>query len=797
MTNLFFYLKIQLQSLRRLRRWPILGLALILLGSDALGQEAPRAPVEESQSSAESVQSINTGKNLIRNGSFEGSLKYSTQSGEWKAEIAQPYLDSTSAVVGRYSLCKPIKPVFRHGRTIQDNGIEIAPFRCKRDRLYCVSFYAKSDEVGGIIHSVVRGMHHSDHPKADTHIRFKANMDKEWRRYTYFFPADRFPKKGNIANSYYLVFKADQCSKFWIDGIQVEEVVREKTDHEKLDHQIKHVEGYPSPYSLFSPVEVCLESKDLPIDHLYSPTQQTAIVRAAIVNDSSERKVREHWEVLDHKDRMLWQSDPIDRVLLAKQTIVLDQEISLPQKGLMKVRYWITDEEDHILSSSVEPIAVLPYDLSEVSHAFAERFGVNLGFVSETVPLEHNKALHMLRRLGFRWVRNTAASWRKVQSKNENEFDWSRADRETNFAYEQELRQFVTIHDYPAWAGKGRFPNDLPFDMDWAYDDPRWENLEIETAFDIYLKALVQRYKGKVDAYQLGNESSHYRADPQLVYRLCQRTAGIIRSIDPDAKIIGASIIWTKVGFWEQVMALGGLDDMDYFGWDYDCYVNQGTTYKQMLGMQAQMKQHGGKILPSFNYETGWGSGWLQDYSADPLGLEEVDHSQIPDEMMKCFARIFSAGCEHFVLHHTAYPENLMGSYWNMARWPTQLYDERERPRISLVPYNVAIQYLGLSAPFGPISDSDSLGIESYAFQDLRQDRPVIVLWNTTDTPQSVETCSSAGPIMVVDMMGNESLLQSKKKANQAISLPIDGEVLLLVGESGVEVEDFVDCFKL
>ena len=75
------------------------------------------------------------------------------------------------------------------------------------------------------------------------------------------------------------------------------------------------------------------------------------------------------------------------------------------------------------------------------------------------------------------------------------------------------------------------------------------------------------------------------------------------------------------------------------------------------------MLKFGGKTIPMFNYESGWGSGWMQDYPADPIGGPKIDYGKIPDSMMKCFATAFGNGTSHFVLHHAVYQQNFMGAF--------------------------------------------------------------------------------------------------------------------------------------
>lgn len=741
--------------------------------------EAPRAP--QNLGKAVEVDVPGPGANLVRNGSFEGSAKYAAQGGEWRIKRGREEVDGTTAAVGTYSLTKEIFPTGGEwrGHKLFDSGFQFAPFHCKWDRLYCISFYARADKSGVRLQSNVRGMHHSDNGKHGDYpgLMGERTLTTEWKRYHYFFPANRIKKGGSAANSYYITLgckptDVGQINRLWIDGLQVEEV--EGYDPKIVAKMKKNeipasVPNYPTAFKLFAPVEVCAESINLPKHNLYTEEKNVARVRAAIVNGDEARTVSVEWKLMDHRQREIWTSTRKTKPLQPTETWLPEQDVTLPQKGAMLVRTVVRNDKDAILNFSDEPVTLLPYDLSHIGHDFDERFGMNLSFADEDIPPEENQALGMFTRLGFRWVRTAHHGPKAV-----------------NFADKHGFNQFVSIFSYPESVRQGRFPHTLPKDQQWAFDDPKWDDLSIETEFDKMLRELATNYKGKVEAYQFGNETTqHDVKDPRIPWRVCRRAARVIRSIDPDVKLIGASIIYDwKISWWDEVMALGGLEDMDYFGWDWDCYITGGSTYGSIMKMREVMrKQSGGKEVPPFNYETGWGSGWMQDYPADPIGGSRLDYGVIPDNMARCFARIFSAGNRQFILHLAGYQENFMGSYWSFTRWPTQLYDEQERPRVTLAPYNVAVKFLGLSEPYARMARIDR-DLEAYAFVEKREDRPVLVYWSTAETEKTraLTVPVALASMTAYDVMGNANKVARTDNGNWVLPLPANQEVVYLVG---------------
>lgn len=764
------------------------------LAACAFGEEAPRAPQDLATLDAVSVPG--PGANLVRNGSFEGSHKYAAQAGEWRIRVGREAVDETTAVVGKYSLTKAVVPTGKewNGKPLYTAGFEFAPFHCKWDRLYCVSFFAKADTSGAPVRSTVRGMHHSDNDKYGHYpvLEGEHRLSTDWQRFHYFFPANRLKNNGRIANSYYVAIGTGGhgdpgCRRIWIDGLQVEEVegideaaVKEMKQRKDIPRQVK---GYPTHFKLYAPVEVCAEAIDLPPHNLYTPQENVAQVRAAIVCGEKPRTIKVTWRLLDHRRNELWVSPPQEKTLQAGENWLPVQDVALNRKGAMLVRVTVTDNEGTLLNYSDEPVTVLPFDLSRIGNEFDERFGINMSFASREIPPEENVGLNMLRRVGFRWVR--------IGQDEDDDFA---------FAEQHGFNQFVTVFNYPKLVREGSFPQTLPADQQWDLDDPKWDDLSIETQFDKALKEMASRYKGKVEAYQFGNETTHAKCEnPKIPFRVCRRAAKVIRSVDPEVKIIGASIIYQwKIDWWKKVIEYGGLDDMDYFGWDWDCYVTRGSTYDDMMKIREVMKQaSGGKEVMPWNYETGWGSGWMQDYPADPIGGAPPDFAEIPDQMARCFARIFGGGNSHFILHLTAYQENLMGAYWSFTRWPTQIYDEQERPRVTLAPYNVAIRFLGLSEYHGRVMRSD-WGIEGYAFTDRRENRPVLVYWSTDAIATSVPLplAIEVESLETYDVMGNVTALTKSPGETWSAQLLPSQKVLYLVGPAGASPQTLIDGFE-
>ena len=76
--------------------------------------------------------------------------------------------------------------------------------------------------------------------------------------------------------------------------------------------------------------------------------------------------------------------------------------------------------------------------------------------------------------------------------------------------------------------------------MQWAAKDPRWDDLKPACAWDRYVQASVEHYKGRALVYEIENEPEFdWPADQHELYaRFTLRTARLIKQANPQARVM-------------------------------------------------------------------------------------------------------------------------------------------------------------------------------------------------------------------------------------------------------------------
>ena len=143
-----------------------------------------------------------------------------------------------------------------------------------------------------------------------------------------------------------------------------------------------------------------------------------------------------------------------------------------------------------------------------------------------------DRDLQLVQDAGFRWVKQEFA-WREIEGAGKGHFDWERTDRVMNQIDAHGLKVIARLGVQPEWAG-GSYPEVGP---------PN--NLQ---DFADFAAAVAERYKGRVDAYQIWNEPNLARewgnrppnaAEYTEMLKLAYQA---IKAVDPYPIIISAGL---------------------------------------------------------------------------------------------------------------------------------------------------------------------------------------------------------------------------------------------------------------
>jgi hypothetical protein len=149
-------------------------------------------------------------------------------------------------------------------------------------------------------------------------------------------------------------------------------------------------------------------------------------------------------------------------------------------------------------------------------------------------PETTDRDLQLAKDAGFTWVKQRF-EWRYIEKSRKNAFEWQEPDRVVDSINRAGLGIIARIDNQPEWARRdGIFPASGPPDQ---MDD--WKD---------YVEELAERYRGKIQAYEIWNEPNITREwggappDPVAYTELLRVSYEAIKKVDPNALVISAGL---------------------------------------------------------------------------------------------------------------------------------------------------------------------------------------------------------------------------------------------------------------
>jgi hypothetical protein len=162
---------------------------------------------------------------------------------------------------------------------------------------------------------------------------------------------------------------------------------------------------------------------------------------------------------------------------------------------------------------------------------------------------------------------DTGTSWNQVEV-GRGVYDWARLDRQVAQAEANGQEVMLVLGGTPSWAAVGGAPG-----AEFAGPGSSMPMTDA-SLFEDYVRAVVQRYGGRIRAYQIWNEANidqFWRGTPELMADLTARAYRQIKAAQPSATVVAASTgsRWIKgfTDFYPQYLtALGNV------GWPIDAF---------------------------------------------------------------------------------------------------------------------------------------------------------------------------------------------------------------------------------
>lgn len=193
--------------------------------------------------------------------------------------------------------------------------------------------------------------------------------------------------------------------------------------------------------------------------------------------------------------------------------------------------------------------------------------------------------VQLVQEMGFGWIKQTFA-WRDIETLEKGKYDWWRPDYIVQLVEDAHLKLLIRIDRQPFWSqptGTAPAENMPPADLQDFAD---------------FCYALAERYKGRIEAYQVWNEPNLSREwggqppDPVVYTEMLKLCYLAIKKADPQAIIVSAGM--SPTGVYPPI----ALPDTDFLQAMYEA---GAAPYFDVLGVNAP----GYKAPPELSPEEG------------------------------------------------------------------------------------------------------------------------------------------------------------------------------------------------
>lgn len=257
-----------------------------------------------------------------------------------------------------------------------------------------------------------------------------------------------------------------------------------------------------------------------------------------------------------------------------------------------------------------------------ISGLTADKFGISPGvqlFRESVDNIDADMAGYAA--LPTHWVR-AGVRWDLIEPKRADQDNWTKVDRIVDDATKDHLSLILDITGTPSWARSPDATTNVQFPPD------------LQT-YATFTGKIAARYKGRVAAYELGNEPNHVKSfatpDPKLYVQVLKLSYPLIKAADPDTKVLTGGLGGTTangvVGGDEYLAALykGGaqpyFDGVSYHPYTYPLLPSDDSgarSWSRMLHAREVMVANGDADKQI----------WVTEYGAPTGGPQSVSQQR-------------------------------------------------------------------------------------------------------------------------------------------------------------------------
>jgi hypothetical protein len=253
--------------------------------------------------------------------------------------------------------------------------------------------------------------------------------------------------------------------------------------------------------------------------------------------------------------------------------------------------------------------------------------------------------------------KGTGVSWPYVEP-TRGKFNWSRLDSFVNAASVHKTSYMFSEAGVPSWAAA----DGSTCRLQSLFGRYCSSSVSAEEDWDRFVTALVTRYKGRIQVYELWNEPQNtFTGTIAELVTLTQHEHNIIRAIDPAATIISPSMISYGDAYLDKYFATGGTRDIDAVA--MHGYPNPSVDVAEFIsgsvtaGIKAVMNKYGLSVKPLWDTEGSWG-----DQSSGAIVDPELQTAFIARD----YLLHWSSGISR--LYWYGWDNRNIGTLWNSTR---------------------------------------------------------------------------------------------------------------------------------
>lgn len=231
---------------------------------------------------------------------------------------------------------------------------------------------------------------------------------------------------------------------------------------------------------------------------------------------------------------------------------------------------------------------------------------------------------------------DTGTSWAQIEIER-GRYNWSGLDRALRTAEAAGVDDILMIlGPTPTW--NARTTEGVHYPLPGAASVPR-----SFASWDAFVAATVDRYAGRIDAYQIWNEASlrmFWRGSGQTLARLTKRAYDIIKERDPAATVVAGSTTVRLPGAYERFFP-AYLNELANLDWPIDVIaVHSYPTGEQDPNDRAEnlriarqtLQELGAPALPVWDTELNYGLA-----GPGPIGRTEITGQQATDWTVRTY----------------------------------------------------------------------------------------------------------------------------------------------------------------